>query len=113
MGYPLFYWPSNTKITTVNASVPLSTAVTPTLTSPVRAGIAWSAAGRSIANNGGTVATDANPFSSAAVTGAYLGVGNGGALYWLSGHIASAAFYNSRLPDATLQTKSVVGASYQ
>jgi hypothetical protein len=112
MGYPLFYWPANTKITTVNASVTLSTAVTPTLTSPVRAGIAWSAAGRSIANNGGTVATDANPFSSAAVTGAYLGVGNGGALYWLNGHIASAAFYNSRLPDATLQAKSVVGASY-
>ena len=41
---------------------------------------------------------------------AYLGSYSGGAQ--IDGHIKSFAIYNARLPDATLQAKSVVGASY-
>ena len=56
------------------------------------------------------MATDAKTFSGASA--AYLGAANDGAQYWINGHVASFAIYNQRLPDATLQAKSVVGASY-
>jgi len=65
--------------------------------------------GRSIVSDGGTVATDATAMTSPPNT--YLG-SNVGAGNFLNGHVASFAIYNQRLPDATLQAKSVVGASY-
>ena len=83
---------------------------TTNLTSASRSAVAWGASSRSIVQNGSTVGTDAKTFSGASA--AYLGVANGGISYWLNGHIASFAIYNQRLPDATLQAKSVVGASY-
>jgi len=77
--------------------------------SPYRAGVAWNASGRSLAMNGGTVATDA--FGGWAATTPYLGSLSGTANF-ANGHVASFAIYNQRLPDGTLQSKSVVGASY-
>lgn len=91
-------------------STALNASGSPTFTSPIRTGVAWGPSSRSLVYNGGAVATDAKTFSG--VTTAWLGVANGGAQYWLNGHIASFALYNSRLPDATLQAKSVVGAAY-
>jgi len=79
-----------------------------TLTSD-RMGVAWSGAGRSVVLNGGAVASDANTISG--VSAAYLG-SVGGSSYFLSGWVKSFAIYSQRLPDATLQAKSVVGASY-
>lgn len=78
----------------------------------VRTGAAWSAAGRSIVANGGTVGTDANSmFGGVAPVTANLGSdvdsSNRG-----SGWYKSFAIYNQRLPDATLQSKSVVNAAY-
>ena len=91
-------------------STALNASGSPTFTSPIRTGVAWGPSSRSLVYNGGAVATDAKTFSG--VTTAWLGVANDGAQYWLNGHIASFALYNSRLPDATLQARSVVGASY-
>lgn len=74
-----------------------------------RTAFAFSAAGRSTVASGGTVATDAN---GAAMSGnMYLG-SNLGSTAFINEHIRSVGIYNSRLPDATLQSKSVVGASY-
>ena len=93
-----------------SASHLLSTANAVAAGSPYRAGVAWNASGRSLAMNGGAVVSDA--FGGWASTTPYLGSLSGTANF-ANAHFASLAFYNSRLPDATLQTKSVVGASYQ
>lgn len=75
-----------------------------------RVGLAFSGAGRSIVSNGGTVASDGGVIAGAAFPTIYLG-SNGGASI-LNGHIRSLAIYTSRLSDATLQAKSVVGAAF-
>jgi hypothetical protein len=75
-----------------------------------RAGLAFSGAGRSIVSNGGTVASDAGAVAGGAFPTVYLG-SNGGTVSFLNGHIRSLAIYTSRLSDADLQAKSVVGAS--
>jgi hypothetical protein len=76
-----------------------------------RIGLAFSGVGRSIVSNGGTVASDAGAIAGAAFPTVYLG-SNGGAASFLDGHIRSFAIYSSRLPDATLQAESVVGAAF-
>ena len=91
-------------------STTLSASGAYSLTTSARAAVAWGASSRSLVHDGGTVATDAKTFSGASA--AYLGAANDGAQYWINGHVASFAIYNQRLPDATLQAKSVVGASY-
>lgn len=74
-----------------------------------RTAFAFSAAGRSTVASGGTVATDAN---GAAMSGnMYLG-SNLGSTAFINEHIRSVGIYTSRLPDATLQSQSVVGATY-
>lgn len=87
----------------------LNTANAAVAGSPYRASVAWNASGRSLAMNGGTVATDA--FGGWAVITPYLG-SLSGIVNFANGHVASFAIYNQRLPDGTLQSKSVVGASY-
>lgn len=77
----------------------------------VRFASSWSAAGRSLASNGGSVATSASPFPSIGSDSPYVG-SRDGVSQFLNGWIASMAFYDQRLPDATLQAKSSVGASY-
>lgn len=93
---------------TYNGTTLLTTATNPTSRATYRHGIAWSASGRSLAYTGSAVASDANTLS--AVTTAYLG-SNAGTLP-ASGHYRSLGLWNSRLPDATLQSQSVVGATY-
>jgi len=73
--------------------------------------VATDASGRTIVANGGTVSTDGNKAAPSAVTSADLGAVNGGT-FPINGPVKSFAIYNQRLPDATLQAKSVVGASY-
>lgn len=80
------------------------------LTGGVRSGVSTDASGRSIVANGGAVSSDGNRATPVAVTSAYLGSFNGA--YSISGPVKSFAIYNQRLPDATLQAKSVVGAGY-
>lgn len=81
---------------------------TPNYTTAMRIGSAFSGSGRSLVVNGGSVATDANAIGSRPAV--YLG-GTGVSLY-LNGWMQSFAIYNQRLADGTLQSKSVVGASY-
>jgi len=78
-------------------------------TGAVRAAIGFSAAGRSLVANNGTVGTDAN--AQTAPTGVNLGQLPGGS-YTINGVVRSAAIYNQRLPDAILKKKSAVGAPY-
>ena len=58
--------------------------------------------------NGGTVAKDA--FAYGSFPSAYLG--SNGSAFFINQHVKSFAIYNQRLSDATLQARSVVGASY-
>ena len=92
---------------TYNGAVAL-TVGTPNYTTAMRIGSAFSGSGRSLVVNGGSVATDANAIGSRPAV--YLG-GTGASLY-LNGWMQSFAIYNQRLPDATLQSKSVVNAAY-
>ena len=92
---------------TYNGAVAL-TVGTPNYTTAMRIGSAFSGSGRSLVVNGGSVATDANAIGSRPAV--YLG--GTGASFYLNGWVHSFAIYNARLPDATLQAKSVVGASY-
>jgi len=78
-------------------------------TTTQRTGSAWSAAGRSLVVSGGTVASDAATFTG--MTSIWLGGDNGGSPY-LSAWIKSFAIYTTRLPDATLQARSIVGAAF-
>ena len=110
----VLYVGNATQVATYNGSSGLTATVGSSgnfTTGAVRAGIASSSSGRSLVANGGTVSTDANSAAPTAVTSAYLGSINGGA-FPVNGPIASFAVYNSRLPDAMLQAKSVVGAAY-
>ena len=99
-------------VDTYNAAIQIlnsGSSVDPTLTA--RYGVTWSASGRSIAANGGVVGTDANQMHGGLTTQAWLG-SQVGSSAWASGWYQSFAIYNQRLSDATLQAKSVVGASY-
>jgi hypothetical protein len=110
----LIYGLSDTSAASWNGSVSLNATIGSSgkFSTTARTAAAWSAAGRSIVANGGTVATDANAaFGGVSPAGAWLG-SDGGTADWASGWYKSFALYNQRLPDATLQAKSVVGASY-
>jgi hypothetical protein len=74
----------------------------------VRSASCGDGSGRSVVANGGTVATDANVLSTAPITAVYLGSDSATNI---DGWIRSLAIYTSRLSDADLQAKSVVGAS--
>lgn len=62
-----------------------------------------------VANNG-TVATVSSGTVPSTITQAWLGRGRDGTN--LNGYVRSLALYNTRLPDATLKSKSTVGAAY-
>ena len=100
---------SSTQYNLANGSTNIFATVSSITNTINRLGVAYSGSGRSFVGNGGTVSTDAN---AANFTGAmYLG-SNAAAANSIYGYIRSFAIYNQRLPDATLQAKSVVGASY-
>jgi hypothetical protein len=79
------------------------------LSTTFRAGSAWSASGKRAALNGLALASNNNaatPITGAVTLGSTLGT------YYINSWVKSFAIYNQRLPDAALQAKSVVGASY-
>ena len=104
----ILYRDTTGKTGTTNGTTALLTAAAPTWNVSLRNGLAWSAAGRSLVYTSGAVATDANAVSNGGTL--YLGSNNGSAVE--NGWYKSFAIYNQRLSDATLQAKSVVGASY-
>jgi hypothetical protein len=109
-GQNLLYNQGGTNVaTTSNGTNTLATANALTWSNYNRSAVTWSASGRSIVSNGGTVATDAFLINNSGTS--YLGSLTGSSAF-MSGWYKSFAIYNQRLPDATLQTKSVVGASY-
>ena len=104
----ILYRDTTGKTGTTNGTTALLTAAAPTWNVSLRNGLAWSAAGRSLVYTSGAVATDANAVSNGGTL--YLGSNNGSAVE--NGWYKSFAIYNQRLSDATLQARSVVGASY-
>lgn len=108
----LIYYGSNTEIRAYNGSVSAVGTIGGSgswVAGPVRAAVGWSNDGFSIVANNGTVATQgpSQPMGTAALV--YLGYQN--STNNVNGWIAQASFYNQRLPDATLQAKSVVGSA--
>jgi hypothetical protein len=69
----------------------------------------WSAAGNSLVANAGTLVTNATTLSGVAAT-QYLGSYNANAGV-INGYIRGVSFYNQRLADASLQSKSTVGGA--
>jgi hypothetical protein len=90
------------------ASHQLNTSSSLTLSNVQRIAATWSASGRSIANSGSAVSTDAfiNNYSGT------VNLGESDNLGTIDGYIRSLAIYNQRLPDAKLQRISNVGASF-
>jgi hypothetical protein len=94
---------------TRNSTTELDTSSALVVSTRTRAGVTWSASGRSVSLGGGTVATDANAFGT--ITGATLGARNGSTNF-TSGWYATLAEYNQLLTSAQLQARTTVGASY-
>ena len=82
----------------------------PALASPRRQGLAWSSSGRSISDAGGIVASD-TAVQWPTLTSAYIG-SDGGTSFFIGGNISRLAAWNSRLPNSTLQAKTVLGAPF-
>ena len=78
-----------------------------TFAAPQRVGVATDGSSRTVVASGAK-ATGAGGYPSAAAN-TYVGAYESGT-FMPNTHIASFAIYNQRLPDATLQAKSVVGA---
>jgi len=92
---------------TSNGSVALLTSgSSPPWTTGVRTALGWSAAGRSITATGTTLASDANVKNSASV---YALSSTNGSLP-ADGWYSRAAFYKTRLPDAILTNRVVLGS---
>jgi hypothetical protein len=104
----LLYYPLGSPLRTYNGTDILATADTPNFLNPVRAGVAWDGSGRSLVDNGLTVATDAH----STPTIVSVKIGSSSNPFNAEMHVSSLAIYSSRLSDADLQTKSVVGASF-
>jgi hypothetical protein len=83
-----------------SGSANLVTAAGPNNGGPVKAALGYSGAGRSLVYAGGATATDANTIPT--VAGINFGKGFDTTQY-LNGHIRQIAYYNTRLPNATLQ----------
>ena len=80
-----------------------------TFSANYRVGVAYSASGFSLGANGATT-TSASAFTSPSTV--YVGGFSGAANLTGNNHLRSIAVYDQRLPDATFQAKSVLGASY-
>jgi hypothetical protein len=107
----LFSNSSSTQISSTNGTTVLSATIPASGTftgNAVRSGISWSASGRSIVANGGTVATDSTNLSTGTTT--YLGGATSTPSF--DGWVASLALYNVTLPTTVLQAKSNTGVPY-
>jgi hypothetical protein len=77
-------------------------------TAPVRIAYGTSSSGASLVANNGTLATNGLQGNN---TGPFY-LGSAFGTEYLNAHFTGLAIYSSRLPDATLQAKSVVGAAF-
>lgn len=94
----------------VGGVVSAGTPGTPTWANTNRCGCSYNSAGFSLDVDGGPVSTGTAPTwgtDTAIGLGCHPGGGN-----QINGHVVKVAIYSSRLSDADLQTKSVVGASF-
>ena len=80
----------------------------PTWTSTARGAIGWSASGRTLVATGVASVSDAKPLATNASF--WLGSQSGASNTYADGWYSRAAFWSSRLPDAVLSAKVVLGA---
>lgn len=105
----ILYHDTTGKVGTTNGTNILLGGTAATWTSATRSGLAWAAAGRSLAYTGGaSVATDTNTVANGGTL--YLGSNNGSAAE--SGWYQSIAGYTQRIPDAMLKSKMSTGGPY-
>lgn len=97
---------SDGKVVTNNGTTGLFTSAAPAWVTTTRAVAAWNSSGRSVEGTGQTVATDALAIGQFAPY--YLGSTNGASN--ADGWYSRAAFWSSRLPDAVLTAKCVLGS---
>ena len=110
-GYPLLRANNATTLLSTSAAGNSQTLTVSagTFLANYRVGVAYSASGFSLGANGAT-ATSALSFTSPTIV--YVGGAAGTANLTGNNHLRSFAIYNQRLPDAILQSKSIVGATY-
>lgn len=99
------YWDSLV-VKATNGTNVLSSAQTAVVGTAGRGGLAWNASGRAISYSASAAVTDANSFGTIGST-VYLGSNNGANS--LNGWVRALSFYNQRLSNATLATKTTVG----
>lgn len=99
------YWDSLV-VKATNGTNVLSSAQTAVVGTAGRGGLAWNASGRAISFSGSAAVTDANSYGTIGAT-VYLGSNNGANS--LNGWVRALSFYNQRLSNATLATKTTVG----
>lgn len=97
---PIYLRYADLKASNWNGTADLATANAATAGAALKAAVKGSAAGRSICLNGGTIATDANPFGTP--SDFYLG-SDRGTNYWWNGPITRLAMWNSLIADAFMQ----------
>jgi hypothetical protein len=73
-----------------------------------RLGVSFSSSGTSFTAKNAAVATDGNAWVASAPTVFYLGTNSGNGAF--VGYLTNFALYNKRLPNLTLQAKTVLGA---
>lgn len=102
---PLIIGPTSGVVSSYNGGTVLSAVLGSGLvTGPVKLAAGFSAAGRSLVANNGTVVTDAAAF--AAIASVEIGSQAGSSLF-LDGYIKRLTIWNSRLSDATLKALTV------
>jgi hypothetical protein len=102
------YFDSSRVIKATNGTNILSSAVTATVGTSIRAGLAWDGSGRSISANGSAAVTDANGFGTIGST-VYDGSNNGANT--ANGWLRTFAIYDSKLSGSTFTGKTTTGAA--
>jgi hypothetical protein len=97
------YIASATQVALYNGATTVVTATGMSITANNKASAAYvNGASSAIVVNGGTVVEAATDYNIGTPAALYIG-DNGGAS-WINGHIQSITYYNTRLPNATLQS---------
>ena len=102
----LFDQSASTSLSTINGATALTTLSGVAFTSGTRAAVAWNGAGRSLDATGVAVVSDSTTLGPGASW--YLGSNNGSTTG--DGWYTRVAFWSSRLPDAVLTAKCVLGS---
>jgi hypothetical protein len=109
--FPLYTYSGDSNVYSWNGSTALASGQSTVYgTTPIRGAVGWDGGpNRSISVKGSAVVSAATTFGTIGGT-VYLGSSNSSA--FINGYVRGMSLYNSKLANATLQTKSTVGGAY-